>query len=58
MLRPTTRSSSDVAAGAQTVALFHHRPDRCDTALDALVDRFSSSSVTVIGASDMLELAL
>ena len=45
-------------AGAQSVALFHHRPDRCDAAVDALVDRFSTSTVTVIGASDMLELAL
>jgi phosphoribosyl 1,2-cyclic phosphodiesterase len=45
-------------AGAKTVSLFHHKPDRCDTALDALVDRFSSSTVAVIGASDMLELAL
>jgi len=45
-------------AGAQTVVLFHHRPDRSDTAVDALVDRFSTSAVTVIGASDMLELAL
>jgi phosphoribosyl 1,2-cyclic phosphodiesterase len=45
-------------AGAKAVALFHHKPDRCDTALDALVDRFASSTVTVIGASDMLELEL
>jgi phosphoribosyl 1,2-cyclic phosphodiesterase len=45
-------------AGAQIVALFHHRPDRCDTTVDALVDRFSSSTVTVLGASDGLEIAL
>ena len=45
-------------ARAKRVALFHHRPDRCDGALDALVERFSSSTVTVFGASDGLELAL
>jgi phosphoribosyl 1,2-cyclic phosphodiesterase len=45
-------------AGAQIVTLFHHRPDRCDGALDALVDRFSTSTVTVLGASDGLEIAL
>jgi phosphoribosyl 1,2-cyclic phosphodiesterase len=45
-------------AGAQRVALFHHKPGRCDTAIDGLVDRFSSSTVTVLGASDMLELSL
>ena len=45
-------------AGAQRVALFHHKPDRCDAAVDGLVDRFFSSTVTVLGASDMLELAL
>jgi phosphoribosyl 1,2-cyclic phosphodiesterase len=45
-------------AGAQSVALFHHRPERCDAEVDALVERFSTSTVSVIGASDMLELAL
>jgi phosphoribosyl 1,2-cyclic phosphodiesterase len=45
-------------AGAKKVVLFHHRPDRCDDALDALVDRFSSSAMTVLGASDGLELSL
>lgn len=45
-------------AGAKTVALFHHKPDRCDAVLDDLVNRFSSSIVTVVAASDMLELAL
>jgi phosphoribosyl 1,2-cyclic phosphodiesterase len=45
-------------AGAQIVTLFHHRPDRCDGALDALVDRFSASTVTVLGASDGLEIEL
>ena len=45
-------------AGAHKVALFHHRPDRCDAAVDSLVDRFSTSKVPVIGASDMLELVL
>jgi phosphoribosyl 1,2-cyclic phosphodiesterase len=45
-------------AGAKEVALFHHRPDRCDDVLDALVDRFSSSAVSVLGAADGLELSL
>jgi phosphoribosyl 1,2-cyclic phosphodiesterase len=45
-------------ADAHIVTLFHHRPDRCDGALDALVDRFSTSTVTVLGASDGLEIAL
>ena len=58
MPRPTTPSSSDGGPARRPVALFHHRPDRCDAAVDALVDRFSTSTVTVIGASDMLELAL
>ena len=29
-------------AGARTVVLFHHRPDRTDDALDGLVERFSA----------------
>jgi phosphoribosyl 1,2-cyclic phosphodiesterase len=45
-------------AGAHRVALFHHRPDRTDAALDELVDRFSSSSVCVLGAADGGELVL
>jgi phosphoribosyl 1,2-cyclic phosphodiesterase len=45
-------------AGAKKIALFHHRPDRTDEALDSLVDRFSSSPVPVLGAADGLELVL
>ena len=45
-------------AGAQKVALFHHRPDRIDDAFDDIVDRFSTSVVPVLGARDGLELAL
>jgi phosphoribosyl 1,2-cyclic phosphodiesterase len=45
-------------AGAQTVALFHHKPDRADAALDALVEQFTNSAVPVLGAADGLELAL
>jgi phosphoribosyl 1,2-cyclic phosphodiesterase len=45
-------------AGSKKVALFHHRPNRTDDAIDAIVGRFSRSAVTVIGARDELELAL
>jgi hypothetical protein len=45
-------------AGARKVALFHHRPDRTDTALDGLVERFSSVPIAVCGAADGLELVL
>ena len=45
-------------AGARQVALFHHRPDRTDDALDGIVARFSASPVSVLGARDQLELAL
>jgi phosphoribosyl 1,2-cyclic phosphodiesterase len=45
-------------AGARRVALFHHRPDRTDDALDGIVDSFSAAPVTVFGARDDLELAL
>jgi ribonuclease BN (tRNA processing enzyme) len=45
-------------AGARQVALFHHRPDRTDEALDALIGRFSNSTVPVFGAADDLEVAL
>jgi phosphoribosyl 1,2-cyclic phosphodiesterase len=45
-------------AGSRQVALFHHRPERTDDAIDAIVGRFSRSAVTVIGARDGLELAL
>jgi len=45
-------------AGARQVALFHHRPDRNDDALDGLVARFSAYAVPVRGAADGLELVL
>jgi phosphoribosyl 1,2-cyclic phosphodiesterase len=45
-------------AGARRVALFHHRPDRTDEALDELVGRFACSTVPVLGAADNLDLAL
>jgi len=45
-------------AGARQVALFHHRPDRNDDALDGLVARFSDFAVPVRGAADGLELVL
>jgi phosphoribosyl 1,2-cyclic phosphodiesterase len=45
-------------AGAQRVALFHHRPDRTDEAVEALVQRFASSAIAVLGAADGLELSL
>jgi phosphoribosyl 1,2-cyclic phosphodiesterase len=45
-------------AEAREVVLFHHRPDRCDDALDGLVARFSSAPVAVRGAYDGLELDL
>jgi phosphoribosyl 1,2-cyclic phosphodiesterase len=51
-------------AGARQVALFHHKPDRHDDALDRLVARCASMgeaaspAVTVRGAFDGLELDL
>jgi ribonuclease BN (tRNA processing enzyme) len=44
--------------GARQVVLFHHGPDRTDSAIDHLVDRFSSSGVSVVAAADGLELKL
>jgi phosphoribosyl 1,2-cyclic phosphodiesterase len=45
-------------AGARKIVLFHHRPDRTDTALDALVARFTGGPVAVTGAADGMELTL
>jgi phosphoribosyl 1,2-cyclic phosphodiesterase len=45
-------------AGAGRVALFHHRPDRTDSAIDHLVARFASSDIPVIAAADGLDLTL
>jgi ribonuclease BN (tRNA processing enzyme) len=39
-------------AGAGSVVLFHHRPDRDDDALDALAQRFSGVSPAVIVAKE------
>ena len=53
-----------VRAGARQVALFHHKPDRHDDALDRLVARCASAgasaspAVAVCGAFDGLELDL
>jgi len=45
-------------AGARSVALFHHRPDRTDDALDALARRLGGStpSVSVAAEGSVLEL--
>jgi phosphoribosyl 1,2-cyclic phosphodiesterase len=39
-------------AGARQVALFHHRPDRTDDALDQLARRFAAAPVPVIVAAE------
>jgi phosphoribosyl 1,2-cyclic phosphodiesterase len=39
-------------AGARRVALFHHRPDRTDDALDELARRFAAAPVPVIVAAE------
>jgi len=39
-------------AGAQRVALFHHRPDRTDDALDELARRFAAAQVPVLVAAE------
>jgi ribonuclease BN (tRNA processing enzyme) len=39
-------------AGARSVALFHHRPDRTDDALDGLARRFAGSSPEVSVAAE------
>ncbi len=40
------------AAGARQVALFHHRPDRTDRQVEAMVQRFSDDPVLVVGAEE------
>jgi phosphoribosyl 1,2-cyclic phosphodiesterase len=47
-----------VAAGARRAVLFHHRPDRTDTELDALGSRLAGAAVPVTVAADkgILEL--
>ena len=42
--RRRLRRRARASGRGQLVALFHHRPDRCDAAVDALVDRFSTST--------------
>jgi phosphoribosyl 1,2-cyclic phosphodiesterase len=39
-------------AGARRVALFHHRPDRTDDALDELARRFAAAPVPVMVAAE------
>jgi ribonuclease BN (tRNA processing enzyme) len=39
-------------AGARRVALFHHRPDRTDDALDELAHRFAAAPVPVVVAAE------
>jgi phosphoribosyl 1,2-cyclic phosphodiesterase len=45
-------------AGARSVALFHHRPDRTDDALDALARRFAGASPDVSVAAQGTARAL
>jgi ribonuclease BN (tRNA processing enzyme) len=45
-------------AGARRVALFHHRPDRTDDALDELAQRFAMTPVPVMVAAEGLALDL
>jgi len=45
-------------AGARRVALFHHRPERNDVAVDLTVRRFADGPVPVIGAAEGQTLAL
>jgi phosphoribosyl 1,2-cyclic phosphodiesterase len=47
-----------VMAGADTVALFHHRPERDDAEVDLTLCRFTQSAVPVIGAHEASTLAL
>jgi phosphoribosyl 1,2-cyclic phosphodiesterase len=47
-----------VAAGAKRAVLFHHRPDRTDTELDALGGRLARSAVPVTVAADRRILEL
>jgi len=45
-------------AGARSVALFHHRPDRTDDALDGLAQRLGGGSPAVTVADEALVLEL
>lgn len=45
-------------AGARSVALFHHRPDRTDDALDALGRRLGAAPVSVLVGSEATVLDL
>jgi phosphoribosyl 1,2-cyclic phosphodiesterase len=45
-------------AGARRVALFHHRPDRTDDALDELGRRFAAAPVPVLVAAEEQSLDL
>jgi phosphoribosyl 1,2-cyclic phosphodiesterase len=45
-------------AGARRVALFHHRPERDDEAVDETVRRFADGPVPVIGAAEGTTLSL
>jgi phosphoribosyl 1,2-cyclic phosphodiesterase len=41
-------------AGAKTVALFHHRPDRTDDTLDELAQRYRSPPNVIVAAQDQV----
>ncbi len=45
-------------AGARSVVLFHHQPDRTDDALDRLADRFAASPVPVTVAAEETTLEI
>jgi phosphoribosyl 1,2-cyclic phosphodiesterase len=45
-------------AGARRVALFHHRPERNDEAVDETVRRFADGPVPVVGAAEGATLSL
>ena len=47
-----------VKAGARRVALFHHRPERNDDAVDETVRRFADGPVPVMGAAEGTTLSL
>ena len=45
-------------AGARSVVLFHHQPDRTDDALDRLANRFAASPVPVAVAAEETTLEI
>ncbi len=47
-----------VAAGARALALFHHAPDRDDTAIDRIVEGFADAEVPVSAAAEGSELRI